>query len=133
MTQLSAVSPEPQPASIPSYHWHLFLCADQTKPKCCEKAVGLEAWEYLKLRIQQLNLELAGVGSLRVNRTKANCLRACNYGVPGPVLLVYPGGFWYHSATPPGIERVLQEHILGGKPVAEYLVAQATLIAPQRP
>jgi len=137
MTQLSApvpapatASPEPEPDPIPSYHWHLFLCADQTKPKCCEKAVGLEAWDYLKSRIRELKLEIQGGSSLRVHRTKANCLRGCDYGIPGPVLLVYPGGFWYHSATPPVIERVLQEHILGGKPVAEYLVAQDTLSAP---
>jgi (2Fe-2S) ferredoxin len=118
------------PAFIPPYQWHLLLCADQTKPKCCEKAVGLEAWDYLKLRIKQLNLEAGSEGSPRVYRTKANCLRGCDHAIPGPVLLIYPGGFWYHSATPEVIERVLQEHILGGIPVADYLVAQDTLSAP---
>ncbi|MFS8897364.1 (2Fe-2S) ferredoxin domain-containing protein [Synechococcus sp. R3-13] len=120
----------PQPAPIPPYQWHLFLCADQTKPKCCEKAVGLEAWDYLKSRIKELNLEIGSGGSLRVHRTKANCLRACDYAVPGPVLLVYPGGFWYHSVTPEVVEEILQKHILGGIPVVEYLVAQDTLSAP---
>ncbi|MEN9226529.1 MAG: (2Fe-2S) ferredoxin domain-containing protein [Thermostichus sp. HHBFW_bins_43] len=117
----------PPLAAIPPYQWHLLLCADQTKPKCCEKSVGLEAWDYLKLRIKQLNLEAGLEGSPRVYRTKANCLRGCDHAIPGPVLLVYPGGFWYHSATPEVIERVLREHVLGGIPVVEYLVAQGTL------
>lgn len=119
----------PSQASIPSYHWHIFLCADQTKPKCCPKAVGLEAWDYLKQRIKASNLESGVPGSPRVYRTKANCLRGCDYGIPGPVLLIYPGGFWYHSATPAVIERILQDHVLGRIPVMDYLVAQDTLIS----
>ncbi len=131
---------ETQPASdsfpaqstiqLPPFKWHLFLCADQTKPKCCTKALGLEAWTYLKTRIKELGLDS---GSAQVHRTKANCLRGCDYCIPGPVMVVYPGGFWYRSATPEAIERILQDHILAGSPVKELLVGQVPLHAPDAP
>ncbi len=114
MTATGSVAP---PISEPVCRWHLFLCADQTKALCCDKAVGLAAWDYLKSRIKELGLER---GEVNVQRTKANCLRTCQ---DGPILLVYPGGYWYRQATPAVIERVLQEHILEGRPVSEYLFA----------
>jgi (2Fe-2S) ferredoxin len=97
---------------------HLFLCCDQTKPKCCDKAVSLEAWDYLKRRLQELELDKPSETSSNcIFRTKANCLRVC---AEGPILLVYPDGVWYRQAAPEVIERILQEHIIGNQIVEDY-------------
>ncbi len=97
---------------------HIFLCADQTEPKCCAKEKGLESWEFLKGRLKELGL--AGGRDSTVFRTKANCLRVC---LQGPIAVVYPEGVWYHSCSPEVLEKIIQEHLIGGEVVTEFAFA----------
>jgi (2Fe-2S) ferredoxin len=103
-----------QKLGIGNYDRHVFLCGG---PRCCTEEIGQEAWETLKNEVKA-RFPLAGPHGCY--RTKAACLRIC---CEGPTMVVYPEGTWYHGMTAERIPRLVQEHLVEGRPVQEWIFA----------
>lgn len=121
--------------SIGRLQRHIFLCAQQTNPRCSTFDEGVAAWRRLKSATKALDIAsapphwqgdfsrepvLEGPGNGTVLRSKVDCLRVCEQG---PIAVVYPGGVWYHSVAGEVLDRIVHEHLVNGRPVAEYVFA----------
>ena len=101
-------------------HRHIFLCADRENPKCSDAERALAAWNHLKDGLKKRGLSEDG----GVLRTRVGCLRICD---GGPIAVVYPEGIWYRACDPPVLDRIMDEHLEGGCPVEEYVIARHRL------
>ncbi|MFN5118468.1 MAG: (2Fe-2S) ferredoxin domain-containing protein [Cyanobacteriota bacterium] len=107
---------------------HLLLCATPAKALCSpDPAIGIASWNRLKQLVRDLGLEDPRRPEGIVLRTKADCLRIC---ADGPVLLIWPEGIVYGGVSAERIERIVQEHVIGGQPITAWILRHQPFMPP---
>lgn len=121
--------------SIGGLQRHIFLCAQQSYPRCSTYEESTQAWVRLKRATKALDIASAPPawqgdlshppgpaeqGNGTILRSKVNCLRICEQG---PIAVVYPDGVWYHSVAGEVLDRIVREHLVEGRTVDEYVFA----------
>ena len=100
---------------IGAYRRHLLVC---TGPRCTADGQAQALFDSLGSKFKAAGLD---AGDLRVKRTRAACFAACR---GGPILCVERDGTWYYGVTDAVMDRIVDEHLVGGRPVEEHVFHQ---------
>jgi (2Fe-2S) ferredoxin len=120
MPNINEARKEAREREIGTFERHMFICIG---PDCCSDKEGQRAWDHLKAAAAKVN---KSKGAPKLYRTKVGCLRICE---AGPTGVVYPDGTWYGCLTPANLDRVVEQHLIGGKEVEDLVIGRNPLPA----
>ncbi|MEG6508863.1 (2Fe-2S) ferredoxin domain-containing protein [Methyloligella sp. 2.7D] len=100
-------------SKVPEHNRQIYFCIGAR----CAHRLAQPLFQHLRAKMKQHRA--LGAGPERVMCVRCSCLFPCNLG---PLMTVYPGGFWYGGLTEARIDRIVEEHLVGGTPVQEFIV-----------
>lgn len=112
----------PQPA------FYIFKCQQSAPPGMPKPSCVTPETQDLFQHLAQTLMQKGIIGTVQPIQT--GCLNRCN---AGPVMLVEPGHFMYAGLNKDKITRIIEEHIIGGNVVEEYLIDSELWDAPITP
>lgn len=113
-------TPMSEKPKMGDYKRHLLVC---TGPRCTENGEAQALFETLGDKFKAAGIDK---GELRVKRTRTHCFATCK---SGPIMCVQPDGVWYYNVNEANLQRIIDEHLVGGRPVEELIYHQSVCSA----
>jgi len=107
---------------LPIFERHVFVCHNSRPADAPRRSCTSDGKSDLHTRLQQLTKEAGLGGRVRIN--KSGCLDQCEHG---PMVVVYPEAVWYGNVKPEDASSIVEEHLIGGRPVERLRVAEECL------
>lgn len=97
------------------YRRHILIC---TGSRCTQNGESEALFKMLGEKFKAAGIDQ---GPLRVKRTRSACFATCK---AGPLMAVHPDGVWYCDVTPENLDRIIEQHFVGGEPVEDLIYAR---------
>jgi (2Fe-2S) ferredoxin len=109
---VDGVDTHPEWSHVPEHARHVFIC---TGPRCTQRGAH-QLWKTLRRHLLAHD-RIETPGGVLLTRT--HCQFPCNLG---PVLTVYPDACWYGVHSDEDVQRLVEQHLLGGEVVDDLLI-----------